>query len=128
MLCEYFSLPCFALVHIWNNLIELNSTDRLSCEQRCESDGLGYPSYSRLESSNWSQIYSLCEEESTKRNTFVDETQMCAFPVKIRGGNRKFSRGKKDFFSRKLKQRLNFFRQIGKKKTPSSDKVLVLFK
>ena len=32
------------------------------------------------------------------------------------------------FFSRKLKQRLTFFRQIGKNKTPSSDKVLVLFK
>ena len=100
MLCEYFSLPCFALVHIWNNLVELNSTDRLSCEQRCESIGLDFPSFSRVESSNWSQIYSLCEEELTKRNIYYDRPKMCTFPVKIRSRNKKkFSRGKKGYFS-----------------------------
>ena len=85
MLCEYFSLPCFVLTQIWDNLIELNSTVRLSCQQRCDSIGLDIPSYSRLEKSDWTHIYSLCEEEFTRTKTLADHAdKVCTFPVKTK--------------------------------------------
>ena len=87
MLCDLFSLPCFILVPILENRNNLNLTDRLSCQHRCGKTGLDVPGFSRIQNSDWKEIYSQCQEKhaiKTIQRDHSSKNEVCSFPIKTK--------------------------------------------
>ena len=87
MLCDYFSLPCFVLIQITDKISQFNSTDRSSCQQRCDEIDLDVPGFSRVQKLDPKKIYSQCQEKYIKKATHIDHSdkkEICTFPIKTK--------------------------------------------